>query len=215
MTVMRVKVFTRFERFWHWTQAALILILIATGLGLHGVHRLLAYGDMLTVHITAALALLLVWVFAIFWHLTTGQWRHYLPTSDGLVQILQFYTVGIFRGDPHPFRKTWRRKHNPLQALTYLMLKLVLNPIIWASGLMLLLYDLWHQQPWATAGLETIATIHTAAAFLMIAFLIMHIYVITTGHTVGEQLKTMITGYDDMELEPAEAEVLKRDGALG
>ncbi len=49
----------------------------------------------------------------------------------------------------------------------------------------------------------------------MVAFLIMHVYVITTGETVGEQLETMVTGYDRMEIDPAEAEVLKRDGALG
>lgn len=215
MTVMRVKVFTRFERFWHWSQAGLIVVLIGSGLGLHGVHRLVQYGDMLTIHVAAALALVLLWLFAVFWHLTTGQWRHYVPTLQGLGPILRFYAVGIFRGEPHPFRKTRRRKHNPLQALTYLMLKLVLLPIIWVSGLLLLTYDLWHQKPWSTAGLETIATLHTAAAFVMIAFLIMHVYVITTGHSVGEQLRTMITGWDDMDLDESEAEVLKRDGAVG
>ncbi|MBI5114260.1 MAG: cytochrome b/b6 domain-containing protein [Rhodovulum sp.] len=215
MTLMRVRVFTRFERFWHWSQAALILALIFTGAGLHGFHRVLKFGDMLTIHVAAALALMLLWIFAIFWHLTTGQWRHYRPTTEGLGQIIRFYSIGIFRGDPHPFRKTWRRKHNPLQALTYLMLKLVLNPLIWASGLALLLYDLWRKEPWAAGGLEAIATVHAAAAFVMVGFLIMHVYVITTGETVGEQLETMVTGYDRMEIDPAEAEVLKRDGALG
>lgn len=213
MTVMQVKVFTRFERFWHWSQAFLVLVLIGSGLGLHGVHHLMKYGDMLTIHVAGALTLVVLWLFAIFWHLTTGQWRHYLPTLQGLGPILRFYTLGIFRGDPHPFRKTMRRKHNALQALTYLMLKLVLFPVIWVSGAMLLTYDLWHQRPWATAGLEAIATVHTAAAFVMIAFLIMHVYVITTGHTVGEQLRTMITGWDEMELDDAEAAVLRRDGA--
>lgn len=40
----------------------------------------------------------------------------------------------------------------------------------------------------------------------MIAFLIMHVYVITTVHTVGGQLRTMITGWDDMDLDESEAE---------
>lgn len=32
----------------------------------------------------------------------------------------------------------------------------------------------------------------------MIAFLVVHLYLITTGHTVGSNLKAMITGWEDM-----------------
>ena len=37
-----------------------------------------------------------------------------------------YYSVGIFRGDPHPVPKSQRAKHNPLQRLTYLAIVSVL-----------------------------------------------------------------------------------------
>lgn len=214
MTIKRVKIFSRFERFWHWSQAALLFVMIFTGFGMHGVHRLFHFGDMLTVHVGAALTLLLLWFFAIFWHLTTGQWRHYVPTANGIGAMLRFHAYGIFAGAEHPYRKTWRRKHNPLQALAYLVFKLVLSPALWITGLAMLLYDLWKMQPWAPGMFGVAATIHTAAAFLLVVFLIGHIYLITTGRTVGEQLKAMITGYDEVDVDSVDAAALKRDHLL-
>lgn len=38
MSTRRVLIFNRFERFWHWTQAAVILVLLFTRFGVHGLH---------------------------------------------------------------------------------------------------------------------------------------------------------------------------------
>ena len=43
MTLRRIMLFTRFERFWHWTQMVLIMILLFTGFGIHGFHNLLDF----------------------------------------------------------------------------------------------------------------------------------------------------------------------------
>jgi thiosulfate reductase cytochrome b subunit len=48
-------------------------------------------------------------------------------------------------------------------------------------------------------GLQTIAVVHTAGAFFLVAFLIAHVYLITTGATATSNLKAMITGYEDLE----------------
>jgi thiosulfate reductase cytochrome b subunit len=47
--------------------------------------------------------------------------------------------------------------------------------------------------------LEWVATAHTIGAFLMLAFLISHLYLITTGHKPTSQLKAMITGWEEIE----------------
>ena len=60
--------------------------------------------------------------------------------------------------------------------------------------------------PWAaSAGLSlgTIALVHTAAAFMMLAFLIGHLYLSTTGHTPLAHIKAMITGWEDVEADAA------------
>src|SRR3990167_1096145 len=73
----RVYLFKAFERFWHWTQAALIIFMLLTGFEVHGSYTLLGFERAVNFHTIAAWSLVGLWVFAIFWHFTTGEWRQY------------------------------------------------------------------------------------------------------------------------------------------
>jgi thiosulfate reductase cytochrome b subunit len=192
----RIYIFTRFERFWHWTQALLVIGMMITGFEIHGTYNLLGFEKAHEVHTLAAWVLITLWVFAIFWHFITGEWRQYIPTMKNADVVLRHYAWGIFNGEPHPFKVTRAHKHNPLQAQAYLGVKLLINPILWISGLAYLYYN-----ELAAAGqnldLATIALIHTLGAFMMLAFFIAHVYLITTGHTVTTHIKAMITGWED------------------
>ena len=194
----RIYIFTRFERFWHWTQALLVITMLITGFEIHGSYKLLGFAQASQLHTSAAWALITLWVFAIFWHFTTGEWRQYIPSFRNMDLIVRHYAWGIFRGEPHPFKVTRERKHNPMQAFAYLGVKVLINPLIWISGLAYLYYN---ELKAAGMGLNlgTIALLHTIGAFMMLAFLIGHIYLITTGHTVTAQLKAMLTGWDEVE----------------
>ncbi|NHQ75563.1 cytochrome B [Roseovarius gahaiensis] len=211
MTERYVKVYPRFERFWHWSQMALIMVLLATGLALNGLHTLIPFGPATMLHIVAALALIVLWVFAIFWHLTTGTWKHYVPTRDGLLRVAQFYVWGIFKGEPHPYRKAYWRKHNPLQAITYLALKIILFPAIWISGLLALGWNLWEDIPNAAQLGGLVSNIHLLAAYAIAAFVVAHVYLLTVGHSFREHVKPMITGFDKVNLTPEEEAYLEAD----
>lgn len=211
MTERVVRIYPLFERFWHWAQAALVLLLLFTGFGLRGLHGLLRFDVAVALHTTAAVLLIILWIFAIFWHLTTGTWRHYVPTTDGLFKVARFYAYGIFKGERHPYRKAYWRKHNPLQALSYLGLKLVLFPTIWLTGLAYLTYGAWDSRPGAPSVLEIVATVHVLTAYAIAAFIIIHVYLLTTGHSFAEHVRPMITGYDKVELTPAEEAYLEAD----
>lgn len=211
MHVRKVLIFGRFERFWHWTQMVLIVILMVSGFGLHGFHGLLDFEVAVTIHTYAALALLVLWMFSVFWLFTTETWRHFLPTGNGLWQVLRFYSYGIFRGERHPYRKAFWRKHNPLQALAYLMLKVVLFPLIWVTGLLYMFYFLWRDLSFASDVLSAVAVIHTGAAFTILAFAFIHVYMLTIGHSFREHVAPMITGFDEVELTPEEEAYLERD----
>jgi thiosulfate reductase cytochrome b subunit len=188
----RVYLFKRFERFWHWAQAALVIFMLLTGFEIHGTYRLLGWEQAAHWHTTAAWTLIGLWAFAIFWHFTTGEWKQYLPTTRNVLAVMNYYLVGIFTGAPHPFRVTPPAKHNPLQRLAYLLVKLFINPLVWASGLAYLYYnDL-------ALPLGSIALTHTAAAFMMLAFVIAHAYLATTGHTPLAHIKAMITGWEEI-----------------
>jgi thiosulfate reductase cytochrome b subunit len=198
----REYVYAGFERFWHWTQAAMVIFLALTGFEIHGSLSFFGFAGAVRYHSAAAIALLVLIAFAIFWHLTTGEWRQYLPTAENLRAQAAYYLTGIFRNAPHPTHKSALSKLNPLQRLVYLGLKLLLIPVIVSSGLLYMMYRYPQRHGIAALdvrGLETIAVAHTAAAFLLIAFLVSHVYLITTGRTPTSNLKAMLTGWEDLE----------------
>jgi thiosulfate reductase cytochrome b subunit len=211
MSVRQVRIYPLFERFWHWSQMALIVTLLFTGLRLRGLHGLIGFETAVNIHTVAALVLIVLWVFAIFWHLTTGTWVHYVPTTNGLFKVARFYAFGIFKGEHHPYRKAYWKKHNPLQALSYLALKLVLFPAIWISGLAYLTYNFWEKQAGSGVLLEIVANLHVLTAYAIAAFVVIHVYLLTTGHSFREHVKPMITGFDEVELTPAEEAYLEAD----
>ena len=113
----RVYLFKGFERFWHWSQALLVMTLLFTGFEIHGTYKALGFARAVDIHTLGAWSLVGLWVFAVFWHLTTGEWRHYIPTTGKLLAMARYYSSGIFRHEPHPFRPTAGNKHNPLGRL--------------------------------------------------------------------------------------------------
>jgi thiosulfate reductase cytochrome b subunit len=204
-----VMIYSRYERFWHWSQALLIFTLFFTGLGLHGTHSLLTFHTAVQVHTFAAIALVVLWVFTTFWNFTTGQWKQYL-FKKGIFTVIRFYAWGILWGEPHPYKKSLQRKQNALQSLAYMTFMVGVGPALWASGLVYLLHDLWKDYPWAGDGLMVIAFVHTAAAFVMGAFVIIHVYMTTTGKSIFHYIRTMITGYDAVELSEVEEAYLEQ-----
>jgi thiosulfate reductase cytochrome b subunit len=200
----KVLIYRGFERFWHWMQAALILFLAVTGFEIHGSISFFGFSNAVHYHNFAAKAFIVLIIFAIFWHFTTGEWRQYLPTMKNMRAQINFYLFGIFRNEPHPTKKTVLSKLNPLQKLTYLGLKLLVIPVMVSSGLLYMYYRYAGMRTLfgvKTASLTVIAYLHTAGAFALVVFLIAHLYLITTGATITSNLKAMITGYEELEDE--------------
>jgi thiosulfate reductase cytochrome b subunit len=194
-------IYRRFERFWHWLQAALILFLGVTGFEIHGTIRFFGYDQAVRYHNFASISFLVLIVFAIFWHFTTGEWKQYLPTLKNLRAQLEYYVFGIFRNAPHPTKKTVLSKLNPLQKLVYAGLKVLVIPVMVLTGLLYMFYRYPQRYEVLSLnidGLQVIATLHTIGAFLLVAFFIAHLYLITTGNTITSNLKAMITGYEEL-----------------
>jgi len=91
---------------------------------------------------------------------------------------------------------------NPLQKLVYFSLKALLIPAMVSTGLLYYFYrypQRYGIESLTIKGLETIAILHTVGAFVLISFLIVHLYLITTGATTTSNLKAMITGVEELE----------------
>ena len=200
-TPQKMYLYARFERFWHWAQALLILVLLVTGFEIHGTYTLLGFERAFTVHNFCAWTWLVLYAFIVFWMITTGEWRQYTPTYKKVLEVAWYYAFGIFQGKPHPVPKTKRTKHNPLQRLTYLGIVSVLVPFQLITGYLYYFYNSWDQLglDW---GLSGVAILHTIGGFAMLVFVITHIYMTTTGHTVLAHTKAMITGWEEVH-DPA------------
>lgn len=197
----KVYIYKGFERFWHWTQAALIMFLALTGFEVHGTIDIFGFEHAVFFHRVASALLIVLIVFAIFWHVVTGEWRQYLPTTKKFKDQIHFYLIGMFKGEKHPTKKTTLSKLNPLQRLVYLGFKLFLIPVTVISGLLYLYHKTFDANNVVVIKdipLKTIAFWHTLGAILLIVFLIIHVYMTTTGSTPTSNIKAMVTGYEEI-----------------
>ncbi|UCH83043.1 MAG: cytochrome b/b6 domain-containing protein [Candidatus Latescibacterota bacterium] len=200
----RVYMYSLYERIWHWLQAAIILSLFVTGLEVHApdLFRLTGFEAAVGIHRILGFVLIAHAFLGLFYHLTTGKISEYFSASPDAVtlaiQQIAFYTRGIFRGDPHPFEKRLGQKLNPLQKITYVMILNVLLPVQIATGLLMWGTQQWPDTVGRLGGLAVLGAVHTTGSWLFAAFIIMHIYLTTTGHTPLANIRAMITGWEDL-----------------
>jgi len=204
MSKKLIYIYKGFERFWHWMQALLIFFLAFTGFEIHGLYNFFGFRDAVRYHNVAAYMLIGLIVFAIFWHFATGEWKQYIPTFKNIKAQLDYYIFGIFKNAPHPTKKNVLSKLNPLQKIVYFGLKVLVIPVIVTSGLLYMFYRYPTKYGIEAININTlkyIAIVHTIGAFLLLIFIIVHLYLITTGETFTSNLKAMLTGYEEIEDE--------------
>ena len=203
----KLYLYTFYERLWHWTQAIAIILLILTGIVIHrpDMFGSVDMGAMVPIHNVLGFILLFNAFFALFYFLAGHTIQQFLPEPKGFfyqaLQQAMFYARGIFKGEPHPFEKDKRHKMNPLQQATYLVILNILLPLQIITGILI-----WGAQRWPTlsdaiGGLQYIAPLHTFIAWSFAAFVIMHMYLTTTGHTPTAAIEGMITGWEEVEIE--------------
>jgi thiosulfate reductase cytochrome b subunit len=150
-------------------------------------------------HNFLGLTWIILFIFIVFWVLTTGEWRQYIPTTKKLFEVIGYYSSGIFKGHPHPVQKSKEAKHNPLQRLTYLGLTAVLLTLQMGTGLLYWLYNDWAIWNLTFLDLRLLALIHLACAFAILSFIIIHVYMTTTGHTLTSHIAAMFSGWEEVE----------------
>ncbi len=211
--VKEAYLYTAAERFWHWLQMAAILGLLFTGLIIHNPDLFggFSFRGLVFTHTVLGWILVINFVFAAYYHLSTGYIKQFLPKPQGLFSriILQskFYLMGIFKGEPHPFKKTFWNKLNPLQRLSYFGLLFGLLPIQMVTGMWIWAARVWPQAATALGSttMSWVVGIHTLDAWLIGVFVVAHVYLTTTGHTPFAYIEAMITGWEEVEADEDEA----------
>jgi thiosulfate reductase cytochrome b subunit len=206
----RVEMYSAFERVWHWLQASTILALLVTGLEIHAPAsvRLLGFARATWLHEALALFTIANAFLSLFYHLATGAIRQFFPQPRDFFSLaiaqVAYYTRGIFSGAPHPFVHEPGRKLNVLQQVTYLVVLNLVLPVQVATGILM-----WKAQAWAglvnrLGGLHAVSTIHVLCAWAFAAFVVMHVYLTTTGRTPLAHLRAMVVGWEELPEEDIE-----------
>lgn len=201
--LVNIYLYTRYERFWHWFQMAVIVVLLATGLEVHGLYSLFGFERAVWLHNTLGITWLVAFAFFVFWVFTSGEWRQYVPTTRKMFAMIRYYGYGIFKGEPHPVPKRKDAKHNPLQRLVYLSLAAFLLPVQMVSGMLYWGYNSWGTWGLSRLSLNWVAVVHMAGAFAIISFIIVHVYMTTTGHSISAHIKAMISGWESVPSDAA------------
>ncbi len=188
------------ERLWHWVQAICVIMLIITGIILHWPERFPGWFQWaVSVHNWFGIATVIAFIVWLVYNLATRRIKHYIPRRGeiptGMIKQARFYAYGIFKHEPHPYAPTEDNKFNPLQKIAYLQFQVFFLPILLLSGILYMYPDTFRGLINALGGLWVLSLIHYLLGALFAAFLMAHLYLATTGETIGENFKAMIFGY--------------------
>jgi thiosulfate reductase cytochrome b subunit len=207
----RLHMYDAYDRIWHWLQASAILLLLFTGLVIHKPHYfgMFSFAYVVEVHNVLGFILLINAALALFYTLASGTIRRFFPEPDNFfgraIAQAAYYSRGIFAGEGHPLQKTKQQRLNPLQQITYLAILNVLLPAQVVTGMLIWGMQTWPQLAGALGGLPVLAPLHTFLAWAFAAFIVMHVYLTTTGESPLAGIKSMVTGWEDVEVHAGDS----------
>ncbi|MBT8039413.1 MAG: hypothetical protein HKO85_06850 [Xanthomonadales bacterium] len=201
-----VRMYDAYDRIWHWLQAGTIMMLIVTGLIIHKPHLfgMFSFAYVVQVHNVLGFILLINAALALFYTVASGTIKRFFPDPDSFFarafEQAMFYSRGIFAGQEHPIEKTRQNRLNPLQQVTYLAIINILLPAQVVTGFLIWGMQYWPALGEALGGLPLLGPLHTFLAWAFAAFIVMHVYLTTTGETPLSGIKAMVTGWEDVEI---------------
>jgi len=208
-STQRTYLYNAYERIWHWVMAFSLLLLVVSGLGVHfpGGPAALGLDRAVYVHNFMAAVLIGNAFLALFYHLSTNEIMQFLPEGAGawgrVKAWLRYYLHGIFRGATHPTGRSRAGKLNVLQQFAYAGLLNILLPMQVITGSLLWATGQWPELTRAMGGVAALAPRHNLGSWLFVSFLVAHVYLTTTGRTALHHLRSMASGWEDVEI-PAE-----------
>src|SRR4030043_775920 len=177
-------------RIWHWVNAAGFIVLILTGANIRGIVNLFSVETAVEIHSWLGFILLANYFIWLLYYLLTLNIKIYIPPLHHPIEFAKkalrqaiFYGYGLMVGDQNPHHSTPDNKFNPMQQMSYLMIMTVLIPVQIITGLFLWDPKLFGPVVNLIGGLQIADTIHILLWIFFSAFIIVHFYLATLGHT--------------------------------
>jgi thiosulfate reductase cytochrome b subunit len=197
-------------RIWHWINALGFVLMVLTGLQIRyvGLINVVSFRTAVTVHNTVGFVLIANFFVWLLFYLFSDRIKVYHPESPrkhfpGAFRQAYYYGYGIFKGDPNPFHVSIYRKFNPLQSMTYQVILMLLVPIQFYTGILMWDVKRFSAQVDFFGGVRVIDTVHVLIFIIIVFYLFVHVYLSTLGKTRLVHFKEMLTGYEEIEEEPA------------
>lgn len=197
-------------RIWHWTNAICFIVLTLTALQIRyvGLIDVVQFHTAVVTHTYVGFVVTANFFIWFLYYITSPKARFYhaelnpVELFRGSLRQGIYYSYGIFKGQPNPFHLSEGCKFNPLQALTYQVVMLVMVPVQIVTGL--LLWDVVRFAPIVNlfGGVRIVDTVHVVNFIVIVCYIPLHAYLATLGRTPLEHYKAMVTGYEEVEDEP-------------
>ena len=200
-TTEKIYFYPLWLRIWHGFNALGILTLIFTGISMQSSidSTFIGFNLAVNLHNIAGILVLLSYFLFFLGNLVTTNGKYYLMKRKGFIKNLlkqgTYYTWGMFHGQKSPFPLSEKRKFNPLQKFSYLLVMYFAVPIIIITGIALLFPEMIIDQTWGISGVFLTAILHSAMGFLISVFLIIHLYTSTLGKSPLDNFKAIISGW--------------------
>jgi thiosulfate reductase cytochrome b subunit len=197
-------------RIWHWVNALAFIILIVTGAQVRfgNVMHLFSFETAVTIHSLTGFILVGNYFIWLVYYLLTGNIKIYIPPLNHPVEFAKkaivqakFYGGGIMVGSHNPHHSTPDHKFNPMQQVSYLMIMVLLIPLQLITGLLLWDPKLFSPVINLVGGIQVIDIFHVLLWIFFSAFIIVHFYLATLGHTTWAHIIAMFTGFEEEEEE--------------
>jgi thiosulfate reductase cytochrome b subunit len=197
-------------RIWHWLNAFGIVTLCITGLQIRfsdHVNIFGAYKAAIRLHNTAGVVVSVSYMLWLTYYLVVAKSliKLYVPTREdlesGLFRQAYYYFRAYFMGKPSPHHSTPDNKFNPLQKAAYLVIMFILLPLVIESGVLLMYVAPLRELLILMGGIKMLVSMHFLLACCFTAFLFVHIYLATLGHTPLAHFKPMWSGWEEETVE--------------
>lgn len=189
-------------RLWHMLNALLFLALVCTGLCLQYSSiefTLIPFNYAVSIHNITGIGITVVFVFYLFANRFTSNGNFYQFKLSGLAKRVmkqfRYYSYGIFKKEKPPYPVTKKRKFNPMQKLSYVVVMYLLMPIMIFTGILLFFPDVLPSRILGIGGIHLVDLLHIISGFTLSIFMLIHIYFCTIGKTPLSNFKSMITGW--------------------
>ena len=193
-------------RIWHGINALGILILIITGINMQYSNpkfELINFQFTVNLHNIAGILVALNYLLFFTGNILTSNKKYYRLKLKGLLKRLTlqigYYTSGLFKHEQPPFPLSEKRKFNPMQKVSYLIVMYFFVPGLIITGLGLLFPETIIENVYSVSGIFLTAIFHASLGFLVSIFLIVHLYVASIGKNPLNNFKSILNGYHDMD----------------